>query len=285
MPFATAPPLPTPRAAHAVVAARGALWVLGGSGGQTEVDRFDGRRWTVATRLPAGGLNAPAAVALGGRIWVLGGFEEQTNLPTAAVHVYDPRRNRWSSARRLPAPRGGAAAVVLGGTIHVIGGGNSVSTITDHSVFDPRTGRWRAAAPLPRAAGSVAAVVSGGRIWAIGGRSGLSDFGDAYVYDAARDRWEHGPPVPPRGTCGVVAFHRAIYLFGGESQATRSVLGDVLRLTRGAKTWRRVAALPVPRNYARAAVLAGAVYIVGGSRSAGASHSAAGSRIVERFVP
>lgn len=258
--------------------------MLGGSGGQVEVDRFDGHRWTAATRLPAGGLNAPAAVALGGRIWLIGGFEQQTNLPTAAVHVYDPGRGSWTSAPPLPGPRGGAAAVVLDGRIHVLGGGNSASTIADHSVYDPRTKRWRRAAPLPRAEGSVAAVVFGGRIWAIGGRSGASDFGDVYVYDAARDRWDAGPSIPPRGTAGVVAFRRSIYLFGGESQATGSVLGDVLRLARGARSWRRVAKLPVPRNYARAAVLDGAVYVVGGSRSAGASHSAAGSRVVERFT-
>lgn len=140
----------------------------------------------------------------GGRIWLLGGFEQRTNLPTAAVHVYDPRRNRWTGAPPMPAPRGGAAAVVLAGRIHVLGGGNSVSTVADHSVFDPRTGRWSAAAPLPRAEGSIAAVVFAGRIWAIGGRSGNSDVGEVYVYDAAHDRWDDGPPIPARGTCGVV---------------------------------------------------------------------------------
>jgi len=46
-----APPLPTPRSAHAVVVAGGAIHVLGGPGTR-RVDRFDGRRWTVETKLP-----------------------------------------------------------------------------------------------------------------------------------------------------------------------------------------------------------------------------------------
>ena len=50
------------------------------------------------------------------------------------VHVYDTRTKRWNQAAPLPAPRGGLAAVVLEGMIHVLGGGNSKSTIADHDV-------------------------------------------------------------------------------------------------------------------------------------------------------
>src|SRR4051812_17733079 len=281
----TAPPLHTGRAAHAVVATGDAVYVLGGSAGQLGVERFDGARWTVVTQLPHGAVNAPAAAAVDGRIYVIGGFESQTNLPTDAVEVYDAHANTWTSAAPLPAPRGGHAAVLLNGKIHVLGGGNSQSTIADHSVYDPQANTWSEAAPLPRAEGSVAAVVFGGKLYAIGGRSGFSDFGDVYVYDALHDAWTHGPSIPPRGTAGAVAYKNAIYVFGGESQATGHVLGDVLRLTRGARTWRKVSTLPTPRNYARAVVFSHAVYVVGGSKSAGASHSAAGSRVVERFTP
>ena len=42
--------------------------------------------------------------------------------------------------------------------------------------------------------------------------------------------------------------------------------------------------MPTPRNFARAAVLGGAVYVVGGSPTPEPSHASAGSAIVERFV-
>ena len=279
--WSKAPSLVAARSAHAVVAVGDAVYALGGT--SLGVERFDGRRWSAATTLPGDGLNAPAAVALGGRIYLIGGFAGTTNVPVDGVRVYDPASQAWSSAASLPAPRGGHAAVVLGGKIHVLGGGNSVSTIADHSVYDPATDSWTEAAPLPRAEGSPAAVVFGGRLYAIGGRSGFSDYGDAYVYDAAKDTWTRGPSIPARGTTGAVVYRGAIYLFGGESQTSGTTLKDVLRLTRGAKSWRRVSAMPTARNYARAVVFHDAVYVIGGSRSAGSSHSAAGSRIVERY--
>ena len=284
--WSRAPSLWVARSAHAVVAVDGAIYALAGSGaGGTplDVERFDGKRWSIAAQLPDTGLNAPAAVALGGRIYLIGGFEGTTNLPTDAVHVYDPRTGVWSSAAPLPSPRGGHAAVVLGGKIHVLGGGNDQTTLADHSVYDPATDTWSEAAPLPRTEGSPAAVVFGGKLYAIGGRSGFSDFGNVDVYDPATNEWHAGPGIPPRGTAGAVVYRGAIYLFGGELQARSAVLGDVLRLTPGAKSWRRVNGLPTPRNYARAVVYDDAVYVVGGSRVAGSSHSAVGSGVVERF--
>ena len=175
--------------------------------------------------------------------------------------------------------------MVVGGRIHVLGGGNNVSTVATHYVLDTNTGQWTTAAQLPRAEGSPAAVVRGGKIYAIGGRSGVSDFGNTYIYDPAADAWTGGPSIPPRGTAGAAVWRGSIYLFGGESQSARSVLGGVFRLAPGARAWRRVGRLPTPRNYARAVVFRRRIYVVGGSKSAGDSHAARGSRVVEWLAP
>jgi N-acetylneuraminic acid mutarotase len=275
------------RSAHNVVATRAAVYALAGTGAGSapvlEVERFDGREWAAETTLPGAGLNAPASVVHDGRIYVVGGFNTVTNVPTDRVHVYDLKTRRWREAAPLPAPRGGHAAVVLGGRIHVVGGGNSVSTIADHSVYDPATDSWSDRAPLPRAKGSPAAVVLDGRIYAVGGRSGASDFGDVDVYDPAADAWTAGPPIAPRGTAGAVVYRGAIHVFGGESQARRATLGDVLRLDMERGAWERVSVMPTARNYARAVVFDDAVYVVGGSPTPGASHSSTGSAVVEWF--
>jgi N-acetylneuraminic acid mutarotase len=181
----------------------------------------------------------------------------------------------------LPQARGGHAAVVLGGKIHVLGGGNAVETLALHSVYDPGTDSWSEAAPLPRAKGSPAAVALNGKIWVIGGRSGLEDFGDVDVYDPATDSWSPGPAIPPRGTAGAAVLEGAIHVFGGESQARSKPLGDVLRLDGG--EWSDVSTLPTPRVYARAAAAGDGVLVVGGSTAAGASHSSQGSTVVERY--
>ena len=279
----------TPRAAHAVAATADAIYAVGGTGRDgrpvLDVERFDGSAWTTVGTLPGEGLNAPAAAAMGDDVYVIGGFGTTTNRPVVAVHRYNTRTKAWTHAAPLPAPRGGHAAAVLAGRIHVIGGGNSMSTIGDQSVYDPRTNTWAERARLPRSMGSPAAVVVDGKLWSIGGRSGPNDFGDVHIYDPGTDTWTPGPPIEARGTGGAAVVDGTIYYFGGESQARRVVLGDVLKLTRGSKSWTTDTPLPTPRNFARTVVLKNAIYVVGGSPDFGSSHSSRGVGVVERFTP
>ena len=147
--WAKAPSLPAPRSAHALVVAAGAIHVLGGPA-SSRVDRFDGKHWKREATLPGGALNAPAAVAIGRSLYVVGGFGGVTNAPTAKVRVLDVVSRRWREAAALPGARGGHAAVVLAGRIHVLGGGNASTTLADHSVYDPANDHWSEAPPLPR---------------------------------------------------------------------------------------------------------------------------------------
>jgi N-acetylneuraminic acid mutarotase len=248
-----------------------------------EVERFDGLAWSVETTLPGGGLNAPAAAFLNDRIYLIGGFTGTTNRPTGQVLVYDPNLHAWSEAAPLQNPRGGHAAAVLDGKIHIVGGGNSLTTLADHSVYDPATNTWTDLAPLPFSKGSPAAVVFGGALYAIGGRSGLDDFGDVARYDAATNSWQQGPAVEPRGTAGAVEYCNTLYVIGGESQAGNSALDTVQRLNPTSQVWERAAALPTARVYARAVALGGSVYVVGGSREPVRNHATPGTNVVERY--
>jgi N-acetylneuraminic acid mutarotase len=275
------------RSAHAVVTSGNAIYAIGGTGAEgkpvLEVERFDGTAWNDDATLPGDGLNAPVAAAIGNRIYIIGGFRTNTNVPTSDVLVYDTRTRAWSHVAPLPAPRGGHAAAVLDGKIHVIGGGNSRTTLADHSEYDPATDRWTDRAPLPHSRGSPAAVVFNGRLYSIGGRSGPGDFGDVDVYDPQVDKWTAGPPIVPRGTAGAAAYCGSIYVFGGESQAARKTLDEVLRLDAANGAWRTAPSMPSPRNYGRAVILGHSVYIVGGNAGVGDSHSQEGSTLVERF--
>ena len=283
----SAPPMLHARSAHAVVGTGDAIYAIGGTGAGgapvLQVERFDGNEWRDETTLPDEGLNAPAAVAIGQRIYVIGGFKTVTNVPTTDVLVYDVNTHLWSNVAPLPAPRGGHAAVVVDGKIHVIGGGNSRSTLADHSEYDPAVNTWTERAPLPRSEGSPAAVAFNGKLYAIGGRSGPSDFGNVYIYDPVTDRWSEGPAIEPRGTAGAAVYCGTIYVFGGESQAKNTVLNDVLTMGSSGNGWRAAEPMPSARNYARAALLGNSVYLVGGNPVVAASHSAVGSTLVERF--
>lgn len=281
-----APPMGLARTAHAVVAAGPAIYAFAGTGEGgapvLPIERFDGERWTTIGALPGSGLNAAAAAAVGERIFLIGGFETDTNVPSARVHAYDPASAAWREVAPLPAPRGGHAAVTFAGRIHVVGGGNSQSTIADHSTYDPAADRWTELAPLPRAEGSPAAVVHAGRLLAIGGRSGRSDFGDVYIYDPATNAWSAGPAIEPRGTAGAAHYRGAIHLFGGESQARGVNLSEVLRLAPDGR-WRRMQDMPTARSFARAVPFGDAVMVIGGSLRPEASHAGQGSAVVELY--
>jgi hypothetical protein len=281
-----APPMSHARAAHAVVATPQAIYALAGTGAGgvpvLAVERFDGRAWSVETTLPGRGVNAPAAAVVDGRIYLIGGFDTVSNVPVSTVRVYDIARRTWSEAAPLPAPRGGHSAVPMDDGIHVIGGGNDRTTLADHDVYEPRANAWRSLPPLPRSEGSPAAAVLDGRLYAMGGRSGPADFGAVDIYDPVRRAWSAGPPIEPRGTAGAVVYCGALHVFGGESQARRQSLADTLRL--GPRGWEPLAPMPTGRNFARAVVFEGAVYVVGGSPTPEPSHASAGSAIVERYA-
>ena len=282
--WTAAPSLPSPRSAHAVTVAGGAIYVLGGPGTRN-VDRFDGHVWRTVSTLPGATLNAPAAVTLAGRVFVIGGFEGASNIPTAAVHVFDPASRKWSLSRPLPAPRGGHSAVVLDGKIHVLGGGNDVSTLAEHLVFDPKTNAWTRLAPLPRSEGSVAAVVFRGRIYAIGGRSGFDDYGDTFVYDAGRT-------AGPRPSHPAAWNRRRGRVRQRDLRLRRRVAAEERRARRRVPPRARAplggnasgALRPRPELRARGRVPASDLRRRR-QPTAGDVHGTPGSRIVERYVP
>lgn len=286
--WSDAPSMLTARSAHAVTHSDSAIYALAGTDDHgkpiLDVESFDGTQWLKEATLPGEGLNAPTASIVENKLYVIGGFLAISNSPTDEVRVYDLQSHEWTNAIRLPSPRGGHVAVVLDGRIHVFGGGNSVSTLNDHSEYDPATDTWRDLAPLPRSEGSPAAVAVNGKIYVIGGRSGFSDFGDVYIYDPQTDTYATGPSIEPHGTAGAVYYCGGIYLFGGESQAQRRNMEEVWRLDLERNVWESVTAMPIARKFARAVVFKDAVYIVGGSVVPANSHSPIGSNSVLRFT-
>ena len=283
-----APAMLVPRSAHTVTTSDSAIYALAGTDDRgkpvLEVEVYDGTEWKTETTLPGEGLNAPTASIVGNYLYVVGGFLAVSSRPTDEVQVYDLTSHQWSIASPLPNPRGGHVAVVLDNRIHVFGGGNSVSTLADHSEYDPATNQWRDFAPLPRSEGSPAAVAVDGKIYVIGGRSGYSDFGDVYVYDPKTDTWSTGPSIDPRGTAGAVYYCGGIYLFGGESQAQRRNLDEVWRLDLERNIWETVTSMPIERKFARAVVFMNSVYIIGGSVVPANSHSPIGTASMLQFT-
>ncbi len=120
------PEVPAPRDHLAAVVLNGRLYAIGGrlegslSRNLTRVDVYDPRTdtWVTAPPIQTARSGHTAAMA-GRRIFVFGG--EQSGGTIAPVEAFDG--TRWTTVSRMPTPRHGLGAAVLGQTMYLLAGG------------------------------------------------------------------------------------------------------------------------------------------------------------------
>ena len=137
-------PMPSSRTEVAVAEAGGKIYVVGGFGGERELEMYDpgADRWSRGASIPRA-LHHAAAVGLQDKLYVVGGFVEGWT-PTDEVHEYDPASDRWRRLAALPTPRGALAAAVLGGKIHAVAalaGAAAILQRTRSMILPPTRGR------------------------------------------------------------------------------------------------------------------------------------------------
>jgi N-acetylneuraminic acid mutarotase len=263
-------PLPIERQEHAVVAARGRLWVIGGFERGTIVANvrvYDPRAntWTEGPPL-LDARHHVAAVALGEDLYALGGLIGASFTPDAACFVLRAGAERWEMLPSLPVPRGAATAGVIGGRIVVVGGFGPARVLLERAViYDPATRRWRDGAAMPSVREHLASFVHDGRLYAVAGRrlSLSSNVATMESYDPVTDTWRTEPSVPtPRGGHGVAVLGGAAYVIGGETP--ERALDTVEAFELATRTWRPAPAIPTPRHGFGVAALGGRLWVVAG---------------------
>ncbi|MBL0917571.1 MAG: kelch-like protein [Hydrogenophaga sp.] len=236
--------LPEARHHIALAAAAGRIHAVGGfTGGfpnwraQADTWVYDpgANRWSAGAPLPYASAEGVFA-GIDGRLYLVGGrvrgrddarhFNDHTD--TARGAVFDPATGRWSAIADAPTARNSAAAAVLDGRLHVVGGRQALRqpdgslrqvNVPQLEVYDPATDRWTTRAPMPLPQGGLAAAAHGGRLYVFGGEQWVPEqkvFADAWVYDPATDRWSALPPLPtPRHGLGAATLGDRIHVFGG----------------------------------------------------------------------
>src|SRR2546428_4310724 len=116
-------PMPSERTEVAVAEVGGKIYVVGGYGGQRELQIYDpaADRWSHGGAFPHA-VHHAAAVGLNGKLYVVGGYV-QGWMPSDAAFEYDPASGAWRGLAVMPTPRGALAAAVLDG------GGFAVSRV------------------------------------------------------------------------------------------------------------------------------------------------------------
>ncbi|NNF44268.1 MAG: hypothetical protein HKN62_14735 [Phycisphaerales bacterium] len=172
---------------------------------------------------------------IGGRIVVTGGRRPRGDAnaqygdhgDVAGTLILDPAFGTWRAAAPAPSARNSAAAAVIDGRLHVVGGRRlterGLVNVPTHEVYEPVSDRWDVRAPMPQGQGGLAAATFGGQLYAFGGEyfgatSGV--YKDTWVYDPAADAWAPLPPMPlPRHGLGAVTLSDGIHVIGGATEA------------------------------------------------------------------
>src|SRR5262245_770161 len=110
-------PMPSSRTEVAVAEVGGKIYVVGGFGGERELEIYDSAadRWSRGAPIPRA-LHHAAAVGLKDKLYVVGGFVEGWT-PTDEVHEYDPTTDRWQRIATRAPPRGSQAPAMTRGHI------------------------------------------------------------------------------------------------------------------------------------------------------------------------
>ncbi len=221
-------------------------------------------------------LQGLALVSHLGKLYRLGGFAARNQAGAAndlwsqsAVSLYDPTSNRWTELPALPEPRSSFDAVVLGGTVYVVGGwqlqgGDQATWLTTACALDleaPTAWQPLPAPPFQRRALSAAAFA--GKLYVIGG---MQQYGGPTtrvdVFDPQVRQWSLAPSLPgePMEGFGSAAF--AV----GNRLCVSTTTGRLLCLRANHPSWTIIGQLDRARFFHRMLPLdAHHVLLVGGA--------------------
>jgi len=218
-------------------------------------------------RLPAP-TSRPVVLALAGRIAVLGGLTVG-DVSTASAVLVDPRTARTARSSPLVEAVHDAAGALLGGRAVVFGGGAAVSVATVQS-WQPGASRPIGELPTPRS--DLGAATLGRRAYLVGGYDGASLPAEVLVTTNGASFRPAGRLAQPVRYAAVAAYRGALWVVGGEVDASGTVeTADIQRFDPATGTARVVGHLPVPLAGASAFVLGHRLYVAGGRLGATAS--------------
>jgi len=162
--------------------------------------------------------SAFSLLAVEGALYAVGG---EGGVP--GMFVYDPETLEWSAA---PAPdrinRRGAAAVVVDGTIWLIGGVRDGASTAEVDIYEVESETWREGPALPEPRAGHAAAVLNGQIHVFGGRSAdmQRTVRDHFQIRPDAPSWDRGPALPSARTeAAAAALNGEVWLIGGGAGA------------------------------------------------------------------
>ena len=270
--WASRPDMSSPRFGLATVAVGPVLYAIGGMSQYDSpfslVEAYDTRAGTLGAWVPRRVLpnmlwDLNGAAVIDGKIYVQGG-RDAMGLPSAALYVYTPSANSWSTKKPMPKPSFGGAMAAIGGKLYLITNpGDGTRSVLFR--YTPETDQWYPLTQPPKNLKGAAIAAINGKLYAAGGYKSLGVFSSALlVYNVAKNTWttKASMPVPRYYGAGRVVGGK-LYVAGGASEPG-SVTGRTDVYDPSTDTWTRKHDMPLPRMKAGGAVANGLLYVIGG---------------------
>lgn len=189
-------------------------------------------------------IQSPAIASDGRYLYKLGGLRtlnaagQPTELRSLAESErFDPAQNRWEALPSLPEPRSSHQAVVVDGTLYVVGGWHIEGGMNDNVwsetmlTADLRqpTLAWNSV-KVPFQVRAQGLVAHAGKLYVLAGLEPSGSTDAVHVYDIASGRWSDGPALPDES----MTVRGAVY--AGQLLANASN-GNVYRLSADGSRW------------------------------------------------
>lgn len=223
--------LPVGLYGHQAVAARGRLYILGGSvSGEARAEVWSADissagamgDWQPESSFNEGVYFHAAALA-GSRIYVAGGYKSGIGVlgglnyasigPDGTLSIWQP------AGGAMPAPRYGHSLTALEGRLLLAGGRDGAAARAETWLYDPAADSWTPYTPLPSPRYGHAAAAAENRLYIFGGNNGYGAQRHVFhsgVPAAGTAPWEAGQPIPAeRQFASAALAGPALYLFGG----------------------------------------------------------------------
>lgn len=234
------------------------------------------RQWTERSELDLGGsiaavVQAQVAATLDTLLPELLARHQPPAPHAASEHAPAPAHHAAPSWRALPpgpgdrVPAGRGRAALADGRLVFVGDGAHASLS-----WDPALGGWGQPLDLPQVRTSFWLEAAGDTVIMGGGITGEASTpapGIAVLRDGA---WTAGEAtLAPVMLPGTASDGRILYVSGGFSSTSRQMVADVVRIDAATLTATDLPPLPAPRSLHAAAVMDGALWIMGGRDAKG----------------
>lgn len=220
--------LPMGRQEHAVVAAAGEIYVIGGYAPTNVTDSvlaFDPVKnsWREVARFPER-LNHANAGVINDVIYVAGYYVASSSTNASAnVYAYTPSNDTWAPKRSMPTGRAAACTAVSGEWLYVFGGARGGSSVNNAARYNATNDQWEELPALPDRREHCAAGAIAGKLYVAGGRadtiSGLQ--AQTWSFDPGTNRWSSTGTLPtPRGGVAGAVLDGRLFVSAEKAIAT-----------------------------------------------------------------